>query len=344
MKASQLILLLVFVLFKIITILLQILLKFIIHPTKLFAKRIIFRSPACLQDETFGTHEFITVNGIKLHCVVSGPVDSPVMLMLHGFPEFWYSWRYQIKEFNTDYRVVAVDLRGYGESDKPLNIDTYTIQQVTSDIIELISIVCKGKKCTLVAHDWGGIFAWRVVYQRPDLIDKYIVMCCPHAKRYIELASQDNTTLFRQWYVFLFQIPVLPVLIMKLDNYSWLWGVFKSRKSGLTNSERMSEEDLLAFLYTFSQENALKCPLYYYRQMFSKNPTPREAKPHGNNKITVPTLLMMGVHDAFLTLGLGEGHEKYVENIRVKNINGSHWIQQDCPEEVNREMRDFLVD
>ena len=341
MRALQVILLLNYIIYKTTTVLLYLLFQYIIHPTKLFAKRIIFNSPACLQDDTLGMHEFITVNGIKLHCVISGPETAPVMLMLHGFPEFWYSWRYQIREFSKDHRVIAVDLRGYGESDKPLSKDTYTIQQVTSDIIELINSICK-EKCILVAHDWGGIFAWRVVYQRPDLVEKYIVLCCPHAKRYIELASQDNSTLFHQWYVFLFQIPIIPALLIQADNYSWLWEVFKGRNSGLIHSDRMSSEDMLAFLYTFSQENAIKCPLFYFRNMFAKNPTARNGNPQGQ-KIVVPTLLMMGIHDAFLTLSLGEGHEKYVENILVKNINGSHWLQQDCPDEVNREMRDFLV-
>ncbi|KAI6653420.1 Epoxide hydrolase 4-like [Oopsacas minuta] len=336
MRKGQYLLLFSYTLYRIVTLYLLLLIHFLTHPLRIFARRKVFPCPPSLQDQSLGMHQFITVNGIKLHYVISGPENAPVMLMLHGFPEFWYSWRYQIREFNKDYRVIAVDLRGYGESDKPLDKSAYTRQQLTSDIIELISSMCQDK-CILVAHDWGGILAWRVVQQRPDLVKKFIVLCCPHAKRYMELVRTDNATLLRQWYVLLFQIPLLPELTLGADNYLSLKRTFHGTASGLINSHRMDDDSMQAFLYTFSQENALKCPLYYYRNMFAKDIKIPKAQ-----KVEVPTLLMMGVHDAFLSLELGEGNEKYVEDIRVKNINGSHWLQQDCPDEVNKEIRVFL--
>ena len=236
--------------------------------------------------------------------------------------------------------MVAVDLRGYGESDKPLDTNAYTIPQLVSDIIELISSVCKDK-CVLVAHDWGGIIAWRVVYQRPDLISKYIVLCCPHPKRYIELSKVDLDTMSRQWYVLLFQVSYIPEVIIRAGDYLFLKDLFSRPKSGLVNTNRMDEDTISAFIYTFSQKNALTCPLYYYKTMFVSDPNKNTNQPR-DQKVQVPTLLMMGVYDSFLAQALGEGNEKYVKNILVRNIDGSQWIQQDCPDEVNREMRDFL--
>ena len=265
----------------------------------------VFHCPSALRDESYGMHEFVTVNGIKLHCVISGPEDAPVMLMLHGFPEFWYSWRYQIREFNRDYRVVAVDLRGYGESDKPLDTNAYTIPQLVSDIIELISSVCKDK-CVLVAHDWGGIIAWRVVYQRPDLISKYIVLCCPHPRRYIELAKVDLDTMLRQWYVLLFQVSYIPEVIIRAGDYLFLKDLFSRPESGLVNTNRMDDDTISAFIYTFSQKNALKCPLYYYKTMFARDPNKNTNQPR-DQKIQVSTLLMMGVYQCSATLYLPAG-------------------------------------
>ena len=338
MGRAQYVLLILYALYRVLGMFLFYFIHFLTHPQKIFAKRKVHHCPPALRDESYGMHQFITVNGIKLHCVISGPEDAPVMLMLHGFPEFWYSWRYQIREFNKDYRVVAVDLRGYGESDKPLDSKAYTIPQLVSDIIELISSVCKDK-CVLVAHDWGGIIAWRVVYQRPDLIAKYIVLCCPHPKRYLELAQVDLNTLMRQWYVLLFQFSYIPEMIIRADDYLFLKDLFTDSKTGVVNTNRMDDDTISAFIYTFSQENALKCPLYYYKTM--RDPNKQRDQPR-DQKVQIPTLLMMGVHDSILTQALGEGNEKFVENIRVKNIDGSHWLQQDCADEVNREMRSFL--
>ena len=330
-----------YAIYKTLAALLSIFITFLLHPSKLFQKPRIFKRPAFLQDDSYGTHHYITVNNIKLHCVISGPENAPIMLMLHGFPEFWYSWRYQIREFNKDYRVVAVDLRGYGDSDKPLNTLDYTIPQVTSDIIELISTF-DGKKCTLVAHDWGGIIAWRVVYRRPDLIDKFIVMCCPHSKRYNELARKDTDTALKQWYVLLLRNRWLSKRVIACDDFNWLKQLFTNPPSGLIHSERMTEEDLEAFQYTFSQPHVLNSSLNYYSCMFMRNPEAKSATPR-DEKIPVPTLLMMAEHDSFLNVALGEGHDKYVENVTLKYFNCSHWLQQDCPEEANSAMREFIM-
>ena len=314
-------------------------LNFVLHPTKLFVKRKSYTRPLCLRDQSLGMHHFIIVNSIKLHYVISGPETAPVMLMLHGFPEFWYSWRYQIREFNKDYRVVAVDLRGYGESEKPTEKSTYTIPNAVDDVVELLRLLGI-VKCTLLAHDWGGIFGWRLILKRPDLIQNFIVMCCPHPGRYNDLVNIENDALFRQWYVVLHQLPWIPEQLMSMEDFRSFKSLFRSRRFGFTNRAQFTEEDLQAFLYMFSQPYGLTGPMNYFRNIF-RDTFLKEGIEY--DKINVPTLILCGENDAFLSTRQGEGHEKYVERVEYKVLNCGHWMQQDSPEEVNCIIRVFLA-
>ena len=337
MRTSRFILLFAYACWKIIQLSIAVFLNYIFHPSKLFQKRKTFTRPPILQDDSLGLHQSVTVNGIKLHCVISGPENAPPMLMLHGYPEFWYSWRYQIREFNKDYRVIAVDLRGYGESDKPAKTAEYAIYKFVDDIIGLIELLDCGK-CTMLAHDWGGIFAWGVVLRRPDLVDKLIVMCSPHPGRYNELANAENDTLLRQWYIFLHCIPWIPEKLMSMDNFAFFQKVFKSRRTGFTNRNQLSQEDMQAFLYTFSQPGALTPALNIYRNV-ARDPMLKDETKY--DIIQVPTLILFGQNDPFLSPRLAQGHDKYVQYWEAKILNGGHWLQQDCAEEVNGLVKEF---
>ena len=339
MKRSRFALLFAYACCRIFKLFILIFLNFLLHPTKLFIKRKSYSRPPCLRDQSLGIHNFIIVNRIKMHYVMSGPENAPVMLMLHGFPEFWYSWRYQIREFNKDYRVIAVDLRGYGESDKPADKSVYTIPNAVDDIIELLRLLGI-VKCILLAHDWGGIFGWRVVLKRPDLIENFIVMCCPHPGRYIDIINIENDSLFRQWYIFFHQLPWIPEQVMSMDDFRSLKGLFRSRRYGFTNRDKFTNEDLQAFLYMFSQPYGLNGPMNYFRNIY-RDTILKEGIVY--DKINVPTLVLSGEHDAFLSTRMADGHDKYVERVECKILNCGHWIQQDCPEEVNTAIRMFLA-
>ncbi|KAI6653419.1 Epoxide hydrolase 4-like [Oopsacas minuta] len=338
MKRSRIALLFVYSCFNIIMIFLKIFFYFLLHPSKLFTPRKIYTCPPSLQDQSLGMHQFITVNGIKLHCVISGPENAPVMLMLHGFPEFWYSWRYQIREFNKDYRVIAVDLRGYGESDKPLNKSAYTITNTVDDVIKLLKNLGVDK-CTLLCHDWGGLFGWGVVLTRSDLVEKFVVMCCPHPGRYNDLVNLENDSLFRQWYFIFYQLPYLPEMLMRMEDFRAFKSLFRSRKYGFTNREIFTDEDMQSFLYTFSQNRAFTGPINYIRNVFTH--FLREGIVY--DYIYVPTLILNGEHDPFISTKMAEGHEKYVQRVENKIIRCGHWMQQDMPVEVNSIIRQFLT-
>jgi pimeloyl-ACP methyl ester carboxylesterase len=123
------------------------------------------------------------------------------MLLLHGFPEFWFSWRYQLKEFSKGYHVVAVDMRGYGDTDKPPNKTDYHMELLVQDIAELIPALGYSS-CILGAHDWGGGVAWSVTMKYPELVDRLIIMNCPHPKVFGKYARGNFRQLFKSWVLY----------------------------------------------------------------------------------------------------------------------------------------------
>nr|KAG5698659.1 hypothetical protein BaRGS_003173 [Batillaria attramentaria] len=156
-------------------------------PRAAFSKTARNQPPKCMQDPTLGTHCYIYLEEVRLHYVTTGSEGKPLMVLVHGFPEFWYSWRYQLREFKDSFRVVAIDLRGYGDSDKPTDVSSYDVSKLVDDVKQLISALGY-KKCVLVGHDWGGAVSWSFAQTYPDMVDKLIVMSCPSISAYMKNA------------------------------------------------------------------------------------------------------------------------------------------------------------
>lgn len=176
--------------------------------------------PPCLRDPKYGTHSFIRVNGVRLHYVERGTGDQ-LMLFLHGFPEVrrlarkatdaavagvltahlgrqsWYSWRHLLVEFGTTHRVVAVDMRGYGDSDKPRGVSQYRMETLVEDVHQLIRALGH-QRCILVAHDWGAAIAWRFAYTHPEQLNRLVIMNVPHPKGFRNAGLKQ---LLRSWWV-----------------------------------------------------------------------------------------------------------------------------------------------
>jgi pimeloyl-ACP methyl ester carboxylesterase len=228
-------------------------------------------------------------------------------------------------------------VRGYGETDKPAGKENYTMEILKEDIVQLIKEVNPSKKCILVAHDWGGVIAWPVVQEHPELFEKFIVMNSPHGKVMAKAVRNGLKQLFKSWYVFMFQCPYLPEWLLSINDYEFIRDIYKSKTNGLVNEGNFTEDDVEAYKYTFGQEGALTPPINYYRCAFSGQPR----KPF--KLIDTPTLLLWGADDVALDISLAEGHKDICTDISVKVINDcSHWVQQDCPETVNEYMKEFL--
>lgn len=274
---------------------------------------------------------FIQANGINLHYVTQG--SGPLMLMLHGFPEFWYSWRYQIPEFAQDYKVVALDLRGYNESDKPEERFAYVMAEFVKDIEEVIKELGY-EKCILVGHDWGGAIAWCFGYAHPEMIEKLIIMNIPHPAKFMEGLGTPKQ-LLRSWYIFFFQLPFFPEFIFEFDDYQAIASAFKNMA---VDKSAFTQADLEAYKYAAAKRGALTSMINYYRNIFSGLLNQQEW-----GVLRIPTLMIWGKNDRALGIELTYGTEEYVESCQIRYIpNCSHWVQQEQPELVNKYMREFL--
>ncbi|MEW6494076.1 MAG: alpha/beta hydrolase [Cyanobacteriota bacterium] len=275
-------------------------------------------------------HEYLMSNGIRLHYVTQG--EGPLMLMLHGFPEFWYSWRHQIPEFAKDYKVVALDLRGYNESEKPQNQSAY----VMSEFIKDVEGVIKGlgyDRCILVGHDWGGAIAWYFAYAHPEMVEQLIVMNIPHPAKFAE-GLRNPQQLMRSWYAFFFQLPMLPEFLIEVSDYQLIEFAFKSMA---IDKSAFTQADIEAYRDAVSKPGALTAMINYYRNAFSS------FQQQEWTLLDVPTLMIWGEEDAALGKELTYGTEEYVRDFQIHYIvNCSHWVQQEKPELVNHYMRDFL--
>ena len=278
------------------------------------------------------THHTIAVNGITLHYVTQG--EGPLMLMLHGFPEFWYSWRHQIPEFAQDYKVVAVDMRGYNDSDKPQDPSAYQIQELIKDIEGIITGLGY-ESCVLVGHDWGGAIAWYFAYSYPRLVEKLIILNIPHPAKFAEGLRSNPLQILKSSYTFFFQLPMVPEWLIQFNDYHAIELAFQTQA---VNKNAFSPADITAYKNAAAKPGALTAMLNYYRKTMWELVFDKEW-----NVLEVPTLMIWGENDTALGKELTYGTESYVRNLQIRYIpNCSHWVQQEQPERVNQYMREFL--
>lgn len=276
-------------------------------------------------------HEYITSNGIRLHYVTQG--EGPLMLMLHGFPEFWYSWRHQIPEFAKNYKVVALDLRGYNESDKPQQQSAYVMSELVKDVEGVIQGLGYDR-CVLVGHDWGGAIAWNFAYAHPEMVERLIVLNLPHPAKFAE-GLRTPGQLLRSWYAFFFQVPALPEFLIQWSDYQVIESAFKGMA---INKSAFTQADIEAYKDAASRRGALTAMLNYYRKAFTN------VMSGDWSVLQVPTLMIWGEEDTALGKELTYGTEKYVRDFQIRYIpKCSHWVQQEQPALVNQYMREFLA-
>ncbi len=277
-------------------------------------------------------HQFILSNGVRLHYVTQG--EGPLMLMLHGFPEFWYSWRHQIPAFAQDYKVVALDQRGYNDSDKLTDVSAYRMAELVADVRGVIQGLGYDR-CILVGHDWGGAVAWNFAYAHPEMLEKLIVLNLPHPAKFAA-GLRTPQQLLKSSYIFFFQIPFLPELVIQSFDYRLLEEAFTGMAVDKT---AFTSADLDAYKQAAAKPGALTAMLNYYRaNIFQPELTSREW-----DVLQVPTLLIWGENDTALGKELTYGTEAYVQDLTVRYIpNCSHWVQQEQPQLVNQYMQEFL--
>jgi len=279
-------------------------------------------------------HLFVQTNDIRLHCVTQG--EGELVVLLHGFPEFWYSWRHQIPALARHFKVVVPDLRGYNDSDKPKT--GYDIDTLAADIRGLVQGLGYSK-AHIVGHDWGGAIAWHFAQQFPQMLHRLAILNAPHPQAFMQALMSNLDQLQRSWYVFAFQVPGLPERLIRMNIKSFVKTVFQEqsiRKGAFTC------RDTAIYQAALEKPGVLSAAINYYRQMLGPQTWLRQWR--GAVPVLAPTLVLWGEDDHFLSQQLTEGLDALVAApFRLKLIPPcGHWIQQEVPQTVNRELIAFL--
>jgi pimeloyl-ACP methyl ester carboxylesterase len=278
-------------------------------------------------------HRTVATNGIRLHAVEAGPPDGRLLILLHGFPETWHSWHRQIEPFAAaGYRVLVPDQRGYNLSDKPRGIASYRLDCLARDVVGLIDDAGRERAC-LAGHDWGGAVAWWVGINFPRRLDRLAVLNVPHPYVMRRHLLHDRAQRRRSRYIFFFQLPRLPELVLRRRNWAYLVrSLAASSRPGT-----FSEADLAVYRQAWSQPGALTAMLDWYRAAL-RQPPPRPASP----RVQVPVLLLWGTRDRFLGREMAPPSVELCDDGRLELLDATHWLQHEEPALVQRRLAEFF--
>ncbi len=287
-------------------------------------------------------HGYANVNGVRLHFVSAG--TGPLILFVHGFPEFWYAWNNQLDAFSRDRRAVAFDMRGYNLSDKPADVKAYRAKHLVEDLRQLIDHL-GGKPCVLVAHDWGGAVAWNFAAQHLDYVSHLVIINAPHPVLFAR-ALRDNTEQIAASQYMLLLRDAKAERVLSEDNFKRMERLMLGKIGG--SSDWPTPADLAPYREAWSQPGALTGGLNYYR---ASPFYPASDDAPGTTvelnaaafTITIPTLVIWGERDTALRPVLLEGLDQVVQQLTIKRMPlGSHWVAHEYPDEVNRAIREFI--
>jgi pimeloyl-ACP methyl ester carboxylesterase len=281
-------------------------------------------------------HRCIETNGIRLHVVLAGPKSGIPVVLLHGFPEFWYGWRKQIPALvSAGCRVIVPDQRGYNLSDKPKSVKEYDVSTLVHDALGLIEVL-DYEKVNLVGHDWGAAVAWMLAITNPEKLHKLTIMNVPHPAVMRKFLRRDFDQIRRSYYAGFFQLPRLPEMILSADNFrEMIRGMkFSAKKNTFTL------EDFEKYKEAWSQPGALTSMLNWYRAAFRFPP-----KMPDDMRVKVRTLMMWGMKDVALSHRMARPSMDYCdEGNLILFPESTHWVQHDSADEVNHYLIDFLLD
>jgi pimeloyl-ACP methyl ester carboxylesterase len=277
---------------------------------------------------------FVSTNGVSLHIVEAGPVDGPPVILLHGFPEFWYGWRKQIDALaSAGFRVVVPDQRGYNTSDKPRGVAAYNIDLLAADVIGLIDPLGV-EKAALVGHDWGAAVTWWAAMRYPARIERAAVLNVPHPVVMRRELKRNLSQLRKSWYMFFFQLPWLPEALLSRNRCQPLVdSLAKTSRPGT-----FTPEELEKYRAAFTQPGAVTAMVNWYRAMLRTKTAKIESV-----RIHVPMLLLWGVLDRFLGRELGQPSLELCDDGRLEFFEeATHWVQHEEPAGINAALLQYL--
>jgi len=282
-------------------------------------------------------HESVDSGGVNLHCAVAGQAGRPLMLFLHGFPEFWAAWRKPMAYFAArGWLCVAPDLRGYNLSGKPEGVEPYKAKHLINDVLAVASRYSK-EKFVLVAHDWGGAVAWAVAIGHAQRLSKLVMINSPHPYVFWRELANNPAQQKASEYMNVFRLPKAERVLSE-NGYARL----------LPSFMHLSEDWRAELVAAWSQPGALTGGLNYYRASPLYPPTADDPgakklqfKPE-DFMVRVPTLVLWGDRDTALLTGCLEGLEQCVPDLKiVRAADASHWIVHEKPDLICGEIEKF---
>lgn len=272
-------------------------------------------------------------NGVSLHIVEAGRAGSPVLLLLHGFPEFWWAWRHQITPFaEAGFHVVAPDMRGYNQSEAPADVPAYALDTLAADAIA-IADAYGADRINLVGHDWGAVIGWWVAARYPQRLERVVLMNGPHPDTWVRQALRHPTQALRSAYVAFFQLPWVPETTLRSFDYATLRAMMQASAS----TDTFEPGALDRYADAWAQPGSLTGMLNYYRAM-------RERRmPDTPARIVPPALILWAGDDSFLERHVAEAGLALCDQGRLEIVEGaSHWLHLEQPARVDRQIVEFL--
>jgi pimeloyl-ACP methyl ester carboxylesterase len=282
-------------------------------------------------------HGYAQVGDVRLHYAESGGGDRLVVL-LHGFPECWHSWRHQLTALGGHFRVVAPDLRGYNLSDKPPHVSDYRIEKLVDDVTGLIRHL-GARRAAVVGHDWGAAVAWAVAQRHPEYVSKLAALQVPPAAVWKKNISLRQA--LKSWYMFFFQLPALPEWFIGRGDFAELGRMFRSTARPGT----FSDTDVDFYRAALRRPGALTAAINYYRaNVFSLFSGGGEGGRWAETRVGVPTLFIYGERDPFVIPETVRGVADFIDAPyrEVRLARAGHWVQQEYQQEVNAALAGFL--
>jgi pimeloyl-ACP methyl ester carboxylesterase len=278
--------------------------------------------------------QMVRTNGINLHVALAGPEDGQPVVLLHGFPEFWYGWHRQMIDLaNAGFRVIAPDQRGYNLSDKPHGLSAYRVDTLARDILGLIDAF--GYQSVMVAgHDWGGVIAWALAAFFPQSVERLAILNAPHMPAFSRSLFRYPEQILRSTYAYFFQIPFLPEAMFRNNN----WEMLADMLTRTSLPGAFSPRDLESYRQSWWKKDAMTSMLNWYRAVLH-----RPVRFPAGQRFQMPVLILWGAKDPALRRELAEASLEMCEQGQlVYYEQNTHWLAHEEPAEVSRRLIDFF--
>jgi epoxide hydrolase 4 len=293
-------------------------------------------------------HGYVENRGIKIHYATLG--SGPLMVMLHGFPDFWYTWRLQMEALSKDYQCLAIDTRGYNLSDKPKGVDNYAMPLLVSDVAAVIRHFGQ-EKAIILGHDWGGAISWALAITRPELVERLIILNVAHPQALVREILNNPVQKRSSHYAWDFQEAGAHLRLKKIFTDNDLLKVYQNTSQSL---EEMSDAEVLSlwvkdpdtkgkYIEAFERSD-IEAMLNYYKANYPKKDSLAGLGTRQLPKIKAPVLIIFGLGDvAILPSTLNNTWDFLEKDLTLVTIPDSgHFVQQDAADLVTRTIKLWL--